>query len=105
MTELTPSAMRAALIKGRKTGAVEVIGAASPGGDKTATKADREAMWAKVYRKPNDTAANEPAPSAPVAARGTPPAAQTADSIDRTALWAKAIKGAKRNPLPDFEDD
>ncbi|NKK72458.1 hypothetical protein GFM13_19130 [Rhizobium leguminosarum bv. viciae] len=107
MTEMTPSAMRAALIKGRKAG-VEVIEAAAPVGDKTATRADREAMWAKVYRKPgsNNTAANEPAPSATVATGNPPRAAhKAANSIDRTALWAKAIKEAQRSPLPDFSDD
>ncbi|RFB95574.1 hypothetical protein B5K11_11735 [Rhizobium leguminosarum bv. trifolii] len=109
MTEnLTPSAMRAALIKARKAGTVDGIEAAAPVGDKTVTKADREAMWAKVYRKPgsNDTAADEPTPSATVATGNPPRAAhRVANNIDRTAMWAKAIKEAKRNPLPDFDDD
>ncbi|NKK18615.1 hypothetical protein [Rhizobium leguminosarum] len=68
---------------------------------------DRAAMWAKAFRKPsaNDTAANEPAPSPTVVTGNPPRAAHKADNIDRTAMWAKAIKQAKRNPLPDFEDD
>ncbi|MGR9269838.1 hypothetical protein [Rhizobium leguminosarum] len=105
MTELTPSAMRAALIKGRKAVTVDGIEAAAPVGDKTVTKVDREAMWAKAFRNPgpNDTVPKEPVPSAPVAAHNPPPAPHKVDNVDRTALWAKAIKQAKRNPLPDFD--
>ncbi|MFS2175635.1 hypothetical protein ACCC98_06740 [Rhizobium pisi] len=107
MTEkLTPSAMRAALMKDGKAKTAKAREVVNSGGDVSMTKPDPAAMWAKAFRRPDTRAApGDIAVPIPVASGNPPRAAHNADNVDRNALWAKAIKEAQSLPPLHLEPD